>query len=132
MRRARLIPHLILCAAVALSGSSALAATPEERLLELVNDIRVSRDHRPFVESHRLSRRAERNSQKMARNKELSHSKLSAGMAENIGTGSTLRRVVRAWMRSGPHKRNLLGNHRKAGVGVDKAAGLYWVTLILR
>lgn len=112
-------------------GAAALAE-PELRLLEMVNAERESAGRHPLEANKRLSRRAERNSRTMARTREASHSGgLRSGMAENIGMGPTLRSIVRGWMRSGPHKRNMLGSYRVAGVGVDKGGGLFWVTLIL-
>lgn len=122
-----------LAAALALPAGVAMAGTQETRLLEMVNAVRGREGKQPLAESRRLSVRAERNSRAMARSKELSHSgTLRSGMAENVGVGPTLRSVVRAWWRSDPHRRNMLGAYDLAGVGVDKAAGLFWVTLIVR
>jgi len=128
-----LVAALVVPATFAMAGPASAGGAPERRLLSMVNDERAHQNLRALDMSGRLSRRAERNSREMARSRELSHSgNLRSGMAENVGVATTLRSIVRMWMRSPDHRRNILGNHRLAGVGVDKAAGLFWVTLILR
>lgn len=123
----------VLVVPVAAAAPAAAGSSPEVKVLQMVNAERGARGLHPFEMNRRLSHRAERNSCSMARHGRLSHSgHLRSGMAENVGVGTTLRSVVRAWMRSPEHRRNLLGPYRQAGVGVDKAAGLFWVTLTLR
>lgn len=131
--RLLLVAALVVPASFATAGPASAGGAPEQRLLSMVNEERAYENLRALDMSRRLSRRAERNSREMARSGQPSHSgNLRAGMAENVGVATTLRLIVRMWMRSPDHRRNILGNHRLAGVGVDKAAGLFWVTLILR
>ncbi len=53
------------------------------------------------------------------------------GSAENIAAGQrTPADVMRSWMNSPGHKRNILSNRRTIGVGVargEKGYGIYWV-----
>jgi uncharacterized protein YkwD len=131
-----LVLALTACLLLA-AGPAATAQTattdPEVQVLEMVNTIREQRGLHLFEMNRRLSRQAERHSRAMARTRRLTHSgKIRSGMAENVGVGSSLEVIVEGWMSSADHRRNLLGPYRQAGVGVQKAGRLFWVTLILR
>ena len=58
---------------------------------------------------------------------------ISAG-AENIAVGQdTPAEVMQAWMKSAGHKKNILGNYDRLGVGVHVKNGkIYWVQLFIR
>jgi uncharacterized protein YkwD len=50
---------------------------------------------------------------------------------ENLGVGPRLRDIARMWMRSAPHRANVLNSHyRRSGVGVVRSGGRYWVTMM--
>ena len=56
-----------------------------------------------------------------------------AAVAENVGTGYTVRGVHRALMRSAPHRANILNRRmRQVGVGVVFSGGRLWVTEVFR
>lgn len=133
LSRLVLVAALAAPVAVASAGQAAAATSPERRMLQMVNAAREKQGLSALEMSRRLSRRAERNSRTMARHRKLSHSgNLRSGMAENVGVGTTLRLIMRAWMASPEHRDNILGKYRIAGLGVDKSAGFFWVTLVLR
>ena len=50
---------------------------------------------------------------------------------ENVGSGPTLSGIHHAFMQSGPHKANILGNWHRVGTGVYRdGGGTVWVTEI--
>ncbi len=50
---------------------------------------------------------------------------------EIIAMKKTVRSTVRAWINSPPHRSIMLtGGYRRAGVGVVRARGVLWVTMI--
>jgi uncharacterized protein YkwD len=68
----------------------------------------------------------------MASAGELFHSgSLSPGQAETVGKGTTLRAIVRGFLRSPTHRKILLGrSYHRVGVGVATGRGFKWATLI--
>lgn len=51
------------------------------------------------------------------------------GLAENVGVGSGAAVVHGAFMDSSGHRRNILGDYNRVGIGVHEAAGRTWVTV---
>lgn len=51
-------------------------------------------------------------------------------VGENVGVGSSLSIVHNAFMGSGPHRANILGNYDRAGTGVAYGYGKVWVVHI--
>lgn len=51
-------------------------------------------------------------------------------VAENVGYGSSLSQVHKAFLASGPHRANMLGNYDRMGTGVTYRNGMVWVTEI--
>ncbi|WP_426573333.1 CAP domain-containing protein [Aquihabitans sp. McL0605] len=47
-------------------------------------------------------------------------------VGENVGMGSTTQVVQDAYMRSAPHKANILGNYNRVGTGVVRKNGTVW------
>ncbi|MCJ7832518.1 MAG: CAP domain-containing protein [Actinobacteria bacterium] len=112
--------------------ASADVGRQEKKLVDLVNEERA-KDGKPAVTIHvRLSRRAERHSRAMASANELFHSgTISAGQAEIIGKGPSMRAIVRGFLRSPTHRTILLGrSYSRVGVGVATGHGYKWATLI--
>ncbi|MDQ3990911.1 MAG: CAP domain-containing protein, partial [Actinomycetota bacterium] len=98
--------------------ADAAATLPEKRMHRKINDARRDRGLVTLRLNTRLSDVARRHSRKMADDGRLSHrNPLSAGLdgmkwsslAENVGYGSTVSVVFRAFMDSRPHRRNILG-----------------------
>jgi uncharacterized protein YkwD len=138
---------LILMSAAALALSIPAVITSEdgasiprrEKVLNILNEIRSNHDLKPLRLDPSLSRKARRHSLRMAERGELFHSDLEAVLrgypwnvaGENVGAGWRLRAVIRAWMRSPEHRRNILDRRFKVtGIGGVKVEGTLWLTVI--
>lgn len=51
------------------------------------------------------------------------------GAAENVGRGTSVAGIHRAFMASPTHRANVLGDWRTVGVGIHEARGQLWVTV---
>jgi uncharacterized protein YkwD len=120
-------------------SASAAPTTKEVRLLHMINGTRNSRGLAPLVLRENLVRMARRHSSTMSRQNLLFHTaclscRFPSGswsaLAENVGTGGSLRQIHRTMMRSTGHRQNLLGGFDAVGVGVVKRGGRFWVTEI--
>jgi uncharacterized protein YkwD len=125
------------------SADRVSASTDHRRrahMLSLTNDDRAQHDKAALRLNAVLSRYATHHSRQMATKGYLFHtadlnSKLkgldwSIG-GENVGVGSTLDGVEIAFMRSTPHRRNILRTgFDHAAVGVIRSNGRFWVTII--
>jgi uncharacterized protein YkwD len=134
---------LIVLLAQGVSADRASASTDHRRrahMLSLTNDDRAQHDKAALGLNAALSRYAKHHSRQMATKGHLFHtvdlnSKLkglhwSIG-GENVGVGSTLDGLEGAFMRSTPHRRNILRTaFDHAAVGVIHSNGSYWVTVI--
>jgi uncharacterized protein YkwD len=110
------------------------------RMLHAVNRTRINHDLHRLRLNLRLSHHAHRHSARMARRGGIFHTPDLAGMVrrygatswgENVCQAGTVHRVRRLWMRSADHRYNML--HRpydRAGVGVVRAHGWLWVTVM--
>ena len=109
-------------------------------MLALTNEDRAERDKAALALDAKLSRYAKRHSIRMAEKGYLFHSTNLASKlkgvdwsigGENVGVGTTLEGLEQAFMRSKPHRKNVL---RKAfdntAIGIVKADGKLWVTII--
>jgi uncharacterized protein YkwD len=129
---------LAILLSVATSPSPALAATqPEQTLYSIVTGARTARGLSPIPLSEDLSAVARKHSARMAQQGGLFHTpcltcRISGGgvLAENVGFGSTLRRIHRMMMGSAGHRANILGAFNQVGVGVVQKGGRFWVTEI--
>jgi uncharacterized protein YkwD len=116
------------------------ASSPERAMQWRHNYARKSREIRGLKFSPSLSLKAERHSLKMARSGYIYHSScLSCTFSsyswsvggENVGVGSSVRSLHRAFMDSPPHRRNILYRaYRYIGIGVVKSGGRMWVTVL--
>ena len=130
----------LLASAWAPAQAGSRSSTYRARLLRIVNDVRAHHDVRRLDVNIKLSRYAKRHSAEMANRRRLFHtndlySRVRAYRAtawgENVGTGGTLRRVMKAWMKSSAHRWNILnGRYGKTGIGVVKHGGRVWITQI--
>jgi uncharacterized protein YkwD len=127
----------------------ASAAKLRRAMLCLVNRTRLAAGLRPFRGERHLGRAASRHAADMARRHYFAHVSPSGkspmsrarsagwrgGVGEVIawgcGTLSSPRATLNAWLNSPPHRAILLGNARRAGVGVKRVGGCggraYWV-----
>jgi uncharacterized protein YkwD len=134
---------LMVLVAQGVSADRVSASTEHRRrahMLSLTNDDRAQHDKAALRLNAVLSRYATHHSRQMATKGYLFHtadlnSKLkgldwSIG-GENVGVGSTLDGVEIAFMRSTPHRRNILRTgFDHAAVGVIRSNGRFWVTII--
>lgn len=120
----------------------------KEDLLSLHNQERNSRNVSPLIHNEKLDKAAQGHATWMAEQNQLSHKgkggsslgfrvkeagyQMQTG-GENIAMGySTPERVVRGWMGSSGHKRNILNSrYREVGFGYAKASSgrLYWAAV---
>jgi uncharacterized protein YkwD len=119
--------------------ATASPTSKEQKLAAMINRVRSSRGLAPLALRDNLVNMARRHSAKMARRRYLFHhgclacrfpSGTWSALAENVGTGGSLRGVHRMMMRSGGHRANLLGGFNAMGVGVVRKGGRFWVTEI--
>lgn len=119
--------------------------TPRDKMLALTNRDRTERDKRALKLNARLSRYAARHSADMAEDGELVHTRTKAlikkfdalgidwsAIGENIAWAESLHDAERAFMKSTPHRQNILnGAYKRAATGVFEAEdGMVWVTVI--
>lgn len=111
-----------------------------ERLLALTNEARVEHGRRALALDAGLSRYAKRHSRAMAEAGELFHSEDLAAVldgrewsvgGENVGVGTSLAGLQRAFLASKPHRRNILRRtYDHAAIGIVRSDGNIWVTVI--
>lgn len=124
----------------AVAPSARAAWTPRRDMLGWMNDARSDRGARVLDRGWRLRAMADEHSRQMANAGRIFHtaslgSKLTfvswSVAGENVGAGGSMRSLYDAFMRSDPHRRNILGRgYRRVGVGVYAHDGFLWVTLI--
>lgn len=117
---------------VVAGANAALVSKRESNLLRAVNKVRVAHDLRPLRLDRTLARVAQRHSTALLRRDVFTHGAFATRMrrsgargpffGENLawGTGSRARAatVVRSWLRSPGHRRNLLRpGFRRIGIG---------------
>jgi uncharacterized protein YkwD len=124
-----------------LFGTSIANASPRSSLLRSTNRIRQHHNLQRLALDRPLSQQALIHSQEMADRGELFHTADLAGVlgdrnwsvaGENVGTGASVRAIQRAFLKSPPHRANiLLKNYKHVGIGVyQDSSGIYWVTVI--
>jgi uncharacterized protein YkwD len=117
------------------------AETQRDRMLALINQDRAAHDRAALSLDAGVSRYAKRHSREMATKGYLFHTvDLGAKLSgvdwsiggENVGAGSSLRRIDDAFMRSKEHRRNILrSGFDHSAIGVYRGAdGRIWVTII--
>lgn len=106
--------------ALVLAGATIKVVAPvlnecEMAMLASVNMARTERGLQPLVIDVTLQRSARRHCAWMVRHRSMRH---SSGYAENVATGQrSAHRVMRAWMVSPRHRRNILSrNHCRIGL----------------
>lgn len=134
-----IVAAMMATAPAAAAGTSQLRPD-ERRVRSLVNSTRDDRNRPPLQADGALSKLARRHSRAMANDGEIFHrDDLTGGLGgitwslvgENVGVGSNVRQVHRAFMHSAPHRHNLLNrDFDQVGIGVVEGEGGSWVTLI--
>lgn len=102
----------------------------------LVNETRREYGLRPLEWSNELAHQAAAHSKRMASHKVLSHSTYGSGenCIQLIGydfiKAQDFVTSWKGWMGSPLHKKNLLGNYSKTGVGLIKDGNTWWGTQV--
>jgi uncharacterized protein YkwD len=114
--------------------------TRRDKTLHLLNQTRRNYGLRVFRLNADLSHFAWQHSRRMADRNECFHtvdlygavrSYSPSTWGENVGEAGTLRRIRTLWMGSAGHRANILNpRFRRVGIGVVKARGVMWVTVI--
>ncbi|PWL44754.1 MAG: hypothetical protein DBY45_05310 [Clostridiales bacterium] len=133
--------------AVTVPTLDASVSSYEQKVIDLVNEIRVQNGLRKFTANWELSRVARYKSQDMKDKKYFSHTSPTYGSpfdmmksfgisyktaGENIAYGySTPEAVVKGWMNSEGHRKNILNpSFTQIGVGYV-ASGNYWTQMFI-
>ena len=141
---AKLLIVLVLCSALA--RAQQLPNDQQQKLLNLTNQARMDQGLQPLHWDPSLAAAAQAHAQKMFDQKSLSHQlpgepDLQARaaqarahfreIAENVAMGNGAEGVQREWMKSPPHRANILDPKlTNVGVGVVEHAG-YWYAAVV-
>jgi uncharacterized protein YkwD len=138
---------LSLLAATALVGPATLlgsapaeaTTTRETRMVEKINHTRANHGLPPLRVSPDLAAAAHAHSVSMAGQGMLFHTASLTSfccwdvIAENVGAGFTIRGVHRSFLRSAPHRANILDRRmQQVGMGIVSVGGRLWVTEVFR
>lgn len=135
---------LVLVVVVLVAGASTEVRADDlvrrHKMLHLLNQTRRNHDLPVFRLNRSLSHYAWQHSKAMAQRGYLFHTADLYGTVrsfhpsmwgENVGEAAWLKLIRTLWMRSAPHRENLLKRgFRRIGIGVVKARGVLWVTAI--
>jgi uncharacterized protein YkwD len=146
MRRGLVKTAKVLGLTLALSVALAAVAptahaewTPRLDMLRWMNSARNSRDLSRLDMTWKLRKLANEHSQQMAAEGQIFHSELDGTLryvsftvaGENVGVGGSMWKLYEAFMKSSPHRANILEyRFRRVGVGVYAHDGFLWVTMI--
>lgn len=113
--------------------------TPRRDMIRWMNAARADRGIVALDPGWRLRELADQHSREMAEAGRIFHSELSSQLrsvswrtaGENVGVGGSMWKLYQAFMKSDPHRANILGRtFRRVGVGVYLHDGFVWVTMI--
>jgi uncharacterized protein YkwD len=137
------VSGLAITLAVVLGGLAPVARaewTPRRDLLSWINTARADHGSRALSGGWRLRDLANAHSRRMADAGRIFHtpslgSRLTfltwRTAGENVGAGTSMRSLYDAFMRSSPHRANILASsYRRIGIGVYRADGFLWVTMV--
>lgn len=128
-------------APVAAASAASAEISDAESLLELINGERAAAGLEALESDPALTGIAVKWSKKMAKSNRLSHNpalrdQVDAAvpewrsLGENVGVGGDIDSLHQAFMASAGHRRNVLGDFDRAGIGVKSAKGRLWVTVV--
>lgn len=120
---------------LALGIRPAVASSEASELFSRINAERSSRRLKVLTWDSRLAAIAEDHSEEMAASGSLHHNRdlpnqVSGwrALGENVGYGPDVATVHAAFMESGPHRDEILGEFTRAGVGAVRRGDTLWVT----
>jgi uncharacterized protein YkwD len=141
-RRARFIGGAVALAAV---GAILLFQIPDqnvqsqthkhrnEHMLRLTNAARLAADAHRLRMSGAANKLAKDHSRKMAAADQLFHTQKYrySNWAENIGAGTNVYGLFKAFMHSHEHRVNMLNRrYSRVGIGFVKRSGVLWITMV--
>jgi uncharacterized protein YkwD len=140
----RRLPIIVLVVAVLVTGTAsrgdAGAVDRRARMLHLLNGVRKGHGLHTFRINRQLSTKALRHSKRMAEAGDIFHTQdlyqavrsyHPSCWGENVGKARYIKTVLRLWMHSAGHRGNILKRaFRRVGIGVVRARGSTWVTVI--
>ena len=121
------------------ASPAAAVSAREKKLFHKINVARKNHGRKALDLSAKISTMARNHSEKMAKQGKVFHSCLTckfqgwnwSALAENVGTGPSVRAVHKKFMNSPGHRANILGSkYQKVGVGIVRRKGKLWVTEI--
>jgi uncharacterized protein YkwD len=142
MRRSpRILPCIALVAILVMAAVPPATAMTrrEHRLLHAVNELRARYGLVRLRAEPDLTKAAHHHSVRMARANYLFHTtdlesvvgRRASAWGENVAKARRVYRVFKLWAHSAPHRANMLNSrYRRAGVGIFKARGYLWATMI--
>ena len=130
-----MVAAVTLCAGLTVSAAPASAASPAAGFLADINAARTAHHLHPLKTTNDLTAVARSWAATMAKQRALSHNpKLGTaihhwrGLAENVGEGQSVPQIHAAFMRSAPHRANILDkDYTQIGIGVVVVAGQVYV-----
>ena len=136
-----LVLSLVGTLAMGAIAPNAGAATPRrDHMFRLMNETREAHHTRRLFLDKRLSWIARQHSKQMAGSGYIFHSRsLTSPLrtvrwtiaGENVGYGSTVCSLFRAFMNSAPHRENILRkSFHRVGLGLYRKHGYIWATMI--
>jgi uncharacterized protein YkwD len=106
----------------------------EKCMMHKINKRRARRGKRRLAWDRQLGYVARRHARRMGRNRSIYHDNRLGNkvtrwrrLGQNVGTGGGCRSLFKAFMRSAPHRHNIMGRYRHVGVGSTKAGGRLYV-----
>ena len=119
---------------------AATVSTPVRTMRSLINETRTFYRRVGLRLNSRLNRVAQRHSARMAKTNRLHHNPNLVKhvgdmpwkiLGENVGVGSTVGTLHKAFMNSPSHRSNILRSaYRRVGIGVLFSRGRTWVTVV--
>jgi uncharacterized protein YkwD len=117
-------------------ASAASSSKIEADVIKYTNAERTKRDLKKVKESKCVTRYAEAHARRQAKANRMFHQNIEkvfhdcnlSRVGENVATGQKSgKQVTRAWMKSKPHKKNILTKHyRIIGIGAAKSSSGRW------
>ena len=143
-RRGQRLASAVGAIAVAVVVLSGCLNANQTRMVDLVNASRRGTGRSAMVANQTAADKAQAWAAHMARTGVVEHtgggSRVNTSglprwcsVGENVGRGSSIDDVHARWMRSSPHKSNILGNYDRIGTGVvRKGSSVYAVQIFYR
>jgi uncharacterized protein YkwD len=139
----------VLCLAIATSGQETPATRELTSLIAAHNRVRAEAKLPALKVSTQLTEAARAHARDMAEHQKLSHEGSDGSTAskrvkqrgyrhqdvgENVATGETSEQVMRTWLDSPPHRKNILDNFTEIGVAKapDAEGSNYWCAVFAR